>query len=178
MTFDEALELSWTKHGGHGLPWEISREAYLTIFQHGWHAHAESLKQADLFPGTWNRDAITPSANEAQLVEHPPCKREAAGSSPAVGSITAEDIYLAYPRHIGRGAAIKAIQKALKMPKFAPTYLLAKTQAYAAAVAKWPKDERKFVPHPATWFNQERYLDDPAEWQRGAATTSQFSKTY
>ncbi len=46
-------------------------------------------------------------------------------------------------------------------------------------VSRWPAEDRKFVPHPATWFNQERYLDDPKEWQRGAAAVpSQFTKTY
>lgn len=185
MNFQEALELSWAKHGGHELPWEISKDTYTVIFQHGWHAHMEALKQPDLFPGTWHKDPV--SANEAQRAEHPPCKREAAGSSPAVGSITAADIYAAYPRKVGKGAAIKAIEKAIK--KLAPgkdaithwnpaEALLEQTKEYAAAVATWPKDERKYCPHPATWYNQERYCDDPTEWRRGAAATSQFSKTH
>jgi hypothetical protein len=198
LNFTEALELSYAKHGGNNLPWEISKDAYLLIFQQGWHAHAEAIKQTDLFPGTWDKDPI--SANEAAKELHPPCKRESVGSTPTVGSIdtrcvTAEDIYEAYPRKIGRGAAIRAITKAIKNLKkplpetpgdgipwdgaidWREFWILSRTKAYASAVSKWPADERKFCPHPATFFNQERYLDDPKEWSRGQAT-SQFSKTY
>jgi hypothetical protein len=96
--------------------------------------------------------------------------------------VTAEEIYAAYPRKVGRAAAIKAINKVpskwrdggFAMRKF----LLERTQSYAAAVAKWPAADKQFIPHPATWFNRGSYDDDPKEWSRGAATTSQFSKTH
>jgi hypothetical protein len=32
----------------------------------------------------------------------------------------------------------------------------------------------EFTPHPATWFNQKRYLDDDAEWQRRANGKGSF----
>jgi hypothetical protein len=71
------------------------------------------------------------------------------------------NIYDAYPRKIGRPAALKAIAKALK--KIDPAKLLELTQAYAKAVVG---SDPQFIPHPATWFNQERFNDDPATWQR------------
>lgn len=77
-----------------------------------------------------------------------------------------EQIYGYYPRKVGKGSALKAIQRALK--KTSPDALEAAVREYAAAVASWPKEERQFVPHPATWFNQERWNDDRAEWKREA----------
>jgi hypothetical protein len=84
-----------------------------------------------------------------------------------IDAITAEDIYDAFPRKVGKQAAIKAIEKALKLLK--PKWLLERTKAYAAAVAKWPAGDRQYVPHCSTWMNRGSYDDDPKEWQRGAS---------
>lgn len=85
-----------------------------------------------------------------------------------------EQIYAAYPRKVGRRAALTAITRAIDRQtnhiraalyrERATQEILGLTEAFAAAVARWPKEEQKFVPHPATWYNQERYLDDPGEW--------------
>ncbi len=83
-----------------------------------------------------------------------------------------EDIYNAYPRKTAKPTAMRAIDKALRKSGLAPAELLKRTQTYAIAVAKW-SDEARFtregtdtVPHPATWFNQQRYNDAPAEWEK------------
>lgn len=73
--------------------------------------------------------------------------------------LQAEEVYRAYPRKVGRPDAIKAISKAIKKHGF--ENVLSITQDYA--VSRIGRDE-KFTPHPATWFNQERYLDDPSTW--------------
>jgi len=73
-----------------------------------------------------------------------------------------DKIYQAYPRKVGKAAAIKAITKALT--KIDYNGLLNKVQAYANATA-W-QENRSLIPHPATWFNQERWLDDPKEWEQ------------
>jgi hypothetical protein len=99
-----------------------------------------------------------------------------AGSTPVVSTTTAEDIYATYPRRVGKQAAIKAIQKAGKgagMDK-----LLKAVKAYAKATESWPEEDRKYIPHPATWFNRGSYDDDPKEWVRGTAPTSQFSQSH
>jgi hypothetical protein len=79
--------------------------------------------------------------------------------------VTAESIYAEYPRKEARGDALRAIAKAMRT--CAPIRLLALTKAYAEAVSSWAQEDRKFIPHPATWFNRGSYDDDPAEWQRG-----------
>lgn len=99
-----------------------------------------------------------------------------AGSSPAGSAIRAEDVYAAYPRKVGRSAAIKAIQKAGK--GVGMERLLKAVKSYAEATSRWPVDERQYIPHPATWFNRGSYEDDPKEWERGNANVSQFSVTH
>lgn len=84
---------------------------------------------------------------------------------PSVESM-AEAIYLIYPLKVGKKAAIKAIIKALKESKLTEMEMQAKVKAYRDATRQWPADERRFIPHPATWFNQGRYADDPESWQR------------
>jgi hypothetical protein len=58
-----------------------------------------------------------------------------------------------YPRRIGKGAAEKSWQKAVKV---APVdVILAGARNYV-----WPTDPQ-FIPHPATWLNQHRWNDEP-----------------
>ena len=73
------------------------------------------------------------------------------------------EIYKAYPRHDGSGAAKKSIAKALNSianDGRTPEWLLTRVQGYAKSREG---EDRKFTPMPATWFNQERYFDDPME---------------
>lgn len=95
--------------------------------------------------------------------------------------IDAEAIYQAYPRKVGKTAAIKAITAALRqVNKCGPLdghatagdYLLERAQSYAEAVATWPARDREYIPMPATWFNRGSYLDDPREWQAKGARTA------
>ncbi len=74
----------------------------------------------------------------------------------------AEQIYDAYPRKVARPKALTAIKNALT--KVAFVYLLNRTKEFAAAR---PDKNDRFTPHPATWFNQERYNDDPSTWTIG-----------
>lgn len=88
--------------------------------------------------------------------------------------ITSAHIYEAYPRKVARGDAIKAIEKAMKTTgdRFA---ILKATEAYAAATSEWPEEDRKFIPHPATWFNRGSYQDDPATWRRVSSDQRRMS---
>lgn len=71
-------------------------------------------------------------------------------------SETAFDLWWeAYPRKVAKGSARKAYQTALK--KVTPDSLLKLTNAFA-----FDKEER-FIPHPATWLNAERWLEAHVE---------------
>jgi hypothetical protein len=71
-----------------------------------------------------------------------------------------ELIYAEYPRKVGKPKALKAIEKAVR--EFSDAVVLEKTKAYAAARRG---EDSQFTPHPATWFNQSRFNDDPATWK-------------
>lgn len=78
------------------------------------------------------------------------------------------EIFNLYPpkRKVGKLIALRSIEKALK--RLPAPQLREKTKAYAEAVKRWPPGNENFIPLPATWFNQGRYLDDPATWERVA----------
>lgn len=69
-------------------------------------------------------------------------------------------LYELYPRKVARPEALKAIIKALKSHGI--TLLEEKVRAYAKAVEN---AEPRYIPHPSSWFNQERFNDDPATWK-------------
>ena len=97
---------------------------------------------------------------------------------PLIGStVSAEDIYAAYPRKVGKQGAIKIIKR-LTFNNISAAWLLARTQAYAKAIESWPEEDGKYIPHPATWFNRGSYDDDPKEWERNTAPASQFSVSH
>jgi len=76
-----------------------------------------------------------------------------------------ENLYQAYPRHTGKGDAKKAIKKALEKVPY--PQLLEATMAYAES----PRGKGQLghdAPHPATWFNQERWADDRKFWEAPA----------
>lgn len=68
-------------------------------------------------------------------------------------------IYEAYPRKVGRPIALRAIQRALKTISFEHLY---ERTCFYAEMRKC--EDPAFTPHPATWFNQARYNDDPSTW--------------
>lgn len=73
-----------------------------------------------------------------------------------------EEIYKAYPLHVAKQNAFKAIEKALKIVD--ATYLLDKVLQYRECASNWHESERKYIPHPSSWFNGHRWEDDPNTW--------------
>jgi hypothetical protein len=61
-----------------------------------------------------------------------------------------------YPRKVAKGAARKAWRKASP-----PLEIVLDTLDWQIVSDGWTKDGGKFIPHPATWINQERWLDEP-----------------
>lgn len=83
-------------------------------------------------------------------------------------------IYAAYPRKVGRRKALAAIHAAATRlgregQERPADFLLERTRAYAASVAGQSpptSDASDFRPHPATWFNADRFNDDTSEWSK------------
>ena len=84
-------------------------------------------------------------------------------------------IYEQYPRKVGKAKALKAIEAAVKRmvkgeagnPPLTQREALVKLYRAVHAYAKSPagtNPEKNWIPLPATWINQGRYMDDPSEW--------------
>ena len=103
-----------------------------------------------------------------------------------VRCLEAQQIYELYPRKVAKPKALIAIHKAIEReakrlggePE-AIAYIKLQTQKFARAPATKAKVERgeiEFIPHPSTWFNQERFNDE-AEWRRPENGNSKAAPT-
>jgi hypothetical protein len=61
-----------------------------------------------------------------------------------------------YPRRVGKGAARKSFEKALKIASADEIMSGLRRQ-----LPYYSTREHQFIPHPSTWLNQERWSDDP-----------------
>jgi hypothetical protein len=95
----------------------------------------------------------------APIVADPPSpKRSAKGTTAEVEDGFAK-FWQRYPREVGKGQARRAFAAAL-MKTTLPDLLAGvdRLNAHHAAV----KTEQRFIPHPSTWLNGERWSDDLA----------------
>lgn len=80
------------------------------------------------------------------------------GSTPARVESDFLDFYAAYPRHVGKEAARRAFEKAVKAGTPAAD-IIEGARHYAAATAA-AGTETRYIAHPATWLNAGRWSDD------------------
>ena len=79
-----------------------------------------------------------------------------ANNKPAVPMF--DSFWAAYPRKTGKGAARKAW---VKMEcEVDANAVIAAVHRNTAKNEQWLKDGGQFIPHPVTWLNQERWLDE------------------
>ncbi len=78
------------------------------------------------------------------------------------GDGTFEQFWQAYPRKVGKVDAKKAWIKAKLDGKLVETILLA-IEAQKQG-ADWMREKGEFIPHPATWINGGRWLDEVREY--------------
>ena len=69
----------------------------------------------------------------------------------SAGSAEFKNFWLVYPRKINRAVALKAFEKATR--KTEADLIITAVRGYKFA------DDEQFIPHPATWLNQERWID-------------------
>jgi hypothetical protein len=113
-------------------------------------------KQADKVKKRWNNHGNTtvyttviPSEDEDENVI------EVTNGIELIAEKRIEDLYNAYPKKVAKVRAFKAIKAALK--KVGYNELLVSVVKYSESVAG---KERKYIPNPASWFNDERWLDE------------------
>lgn len=80
------------------------------------------------------------------------------GSGISPGESPFDAFWRAYPRKTGKGDARNKFAKALTKTTF-ETIMTALERVKGSA--QWQRDGGQYIPHPATWLNQERWDDDP-----------------
>jgi len=109
--------------------------------------------------------SVTPSEAHTEAAATKTLSVKAGRASERKKALTeAEQVYGLYPRKVARPKALAAIAKAVA--KHGLELVLSATQEFARAWAREP--DLTFCPHPATWFHQERFLDEPSTWVRSA----------
>ena len=94
------------------------------------------------------------------VIQSNPIQSESESESESNARTRAEGVFDAfwseYPKKVGKGAALKAFAKVKKeaYPLLVPAVQRQKQSA------QWQKDGGQYIPNPATWLNQERWLDE------------------
>jgi hypothetical protein len=70
-----------------------------------------------------------------------------------------EEFWKAYPKKVGKGAAVKAWKRAIGSGGIELSAVL-NAIASQKRCEQWQRDGGQFIPHPATWLNQSRWLDE------------------
>jgi hypothetical protein len=105
-------------------------------------------------------------------ITHPDVRHASDGVSEN-GDALVESIYEAYPRKVGKSAALTEIKNALKKIKSRGEqnpgdFLLNRVRIYGQArrrIYESDPSAESFTPHPERWFKKGRYDDDPREWE-------------
>jgi len=72
-----------------------------------------------------------------------------------------QEWYAIYPKKKSPQAAKRAFARVIGSDLIALPALMEKTKAFAAGWADKPKQERQFIPYPASWLNAGGYDDEP-----------------
>ncbi len=73
-----------------------------------------------------------------------------------------------YPKKQGKGAALKAWKK-IKPDKALFEKIMAAVRDNLDRNQQWRRDNGQYIPNPSTWLNQQRWLDELQNQQRGGA---------
>lgn len=100
------------------------------------------------------------SSSEIQKKSTPLISPHSGGKARAKKSFSDEfeAFWKSYPRKVGKGAAWKAWGKLNGTRP--PLAVILDAVNLQAASRQWQDDGGRFIPHPATWLNQNRWLDE------------------
>lgn len=74
-----------------------------------------------------------------------------------------DEFWKAYPKKIGKGAALKKWEGLKRLHRLPPVELIIAAVENQKTWEQWQKDEGQFIPNPATWLNQGRWEDQQTE---------------
>ena len=74
-----------------------------------------------------------------------------------------DEFWIAYPKKIGKSAALKKWEGLKRTGRLPPTPELVSAVERQKTWEQWQKDEGQYIPNPATWLNQGRWEDQQTE---------------
>ena len=115
--------------------------------------------------------ALASDARRAETAKDARNDGQARGASDGA-PLAFDAFWLAYPRRVGKEAARKAWAKAVKTAGTPDAIMAGLAQAVFS-------DDPKFIPHPATWLNAGRWMDepDPLVRARGPKISPEFDRS-
>lgn len=87
-----------------------------------------------------------------------------------------DEFWTLYPKKQGKGAALKAWKK-IKPTNKLHAKIMASVQDNVNRNQQWQRDGGRYIPNPATWLNQTRWLDEIPDEQMGGAEDATGSST-
>lgn len=151
--------------------YQVSGQQYLEVFKFGQRVRADKSKwpapptSADICQQPLS-DAPVFVSVVADVVDTP--------KAPKGADVRFEAFWRAYPAKVGKDAARKAFDKR-KVDDPLLALMLAAIDAQKTT-DKWRKDGGQYIPNPATWLNQGRWMDggmdeggEPTEWHETPA---------
>ena len=124
-------------------------------------------------PTNWDKRQYASDSSAERVARHREKKKQACNvtvtppekekeketkSKPKGDSLLFEAFWQAYPNKKARAAAQKAFDK-LKVDQQLIDTILSAIQSQTQS-EDWTKDNGRFIPYPATWLNQTRWLDE------------------
>lgn len=92
-----------------------------------------------------------------------------AGAEPDAQERRFEQFWAIYPKKQGKGDALK-VWKRIKPDKALFEQIMASVKAQVSRNPQWKRDGGQYIPNPATWLRQTRWLDEIPAPEGGAAS--------
>ena len=114
------------------------------------------------------QDTTVQGQDRKTLPSPPASGGTGAGAEPDAQERRFEQFWAIYPKKQGKGDALK-VWKRLKPDKALFEQILESVKAHASRNPQWKRDGGQYIPNPATWLRQTRWLDEIPAQEGGAA---------
>jgi len=140
--------------------WRNARcDAEIASYQHKAAVNRTNGKLGGRPKKTQSVSFANPTQSEQNPNQEPITKnQDKEHSSPAKPDDGFAEFWKAYPRKVGKGAALKAWMKIKS--KSEALRLILDALAWQRTSEQWSKDGGQFIPHPSTWLNEQRWFDE------------------
>lgn len=119
---------------------------------------SQQIQQAATNPT--DNDNVNVNVNDdVDVISLPPSPQGGRGGGNDVYSERFKEFWAAYPKKIGKDAALKAFMK--RKPSADLVSKMIAAIEWQKQTDQWTKDNGQYIPNPATWLNQGRWEDEP-----------------